>query len=460
MVASGAVASSRPSVIRFDQLLGRALQSLGIDAVYGHAFGRLPVVAVADTDVAEILAQAHRRVHRAPAAVLGDDGVVALDPPGRSGERRSAAVDGDRVSAVDPDAASTIDVGSADDLLEAVAALSMYPAAPRRWRLGVEPGRPAPDALPPTFASPSRWEAIGDDVVDAVRGARRVAVLVGPGVVSAGVGPELHELAALGGLGVVNTWGAKGVFDWRSRHHGATVGLQEHDFTLGGLGDADLILASGVDHREAPPDRWQLAPWIEVAPSTVGPLAERWPSAPGAPEVRALRTRLATVTQRAWEMTTAPLLPTRVTLHYAQVLGRDGMVAADPGRSGFWVARTFATTEVGQVHVPAERDRHGFGAACALVARLRRPGRPVLAVADAPLDPGVSAVMEAASSLGVAVALEVWDSEGVSLDADEHVERLRRLVVADDPAVSSLATDGSQLDDMVEAAGAIVAWTS
>ena len=53
-------------------------------------------------------------------------------------------------------------------------------------------------------------------------------------------------------LGVLNTWGAKGVFDWRSRHHLATAGLQEHDFALAGLGDADLIVATGVDPDEAP----------------------------------------------------------------------------------------------------------------------------------------------------------------------------------------------------------------
>ena len=49
---------------------------------------------------------------------------------------------------------------------------------------------------------------------------------------------------------MLNTWGAKGVFDWRSPHHLATAGLQAWDFELGGLADADLIIATGLDERE------------------------------------------------------------------------------------------------------------------------------------------------------------------------------------------------------------------
>ena len=45
----------------------------------------------------------------------------------------------------------------------------------------------------------------------------------------------------------------------------ATVGLQALDFSRGGLADADLIVATGVDEREALAD-WRLAPVVEVAP--------------------------------------------------------------------------------------------------------------------------------------------------------------------------------------------------
>ena len=59
--------------------------------------------------------------------------------------------------------------------------------------------------------------------------------------------PGLHDLAVSAGIGVLNTWGAKGVFDWRSQHHLATIGLQADDFVLSGLDEADLIIATGLD---------------------------------------------------------------------------------------------------------------------------------------------------------------------------------------------------------------------
>src|SRR4051794_34245217 len=85
-----------------------------------------------------------------------------------------------------------------------------------------------------------RWQEPPDDVVAAVGAAAAPVVLAGPGVVYEGAVAGLHALAVAGSTGVLNTWGAKGVFDWRSRHHLATVGLQALDFERGGLAGADL----------------------------------------------------------------------------------------------------------------------------------------------------------------------------------------------------------------------------
>ena len=67
-------------------------------------------------------------------------------------------------------------------------------------------------------------------------------VLAGPGVVLHHAVDGLRAFAERASVGVLNTWGAKGVFDWRSPHHLATAGLQAWDFERGGLADADLII--------------------------------------------------------------------------------------------------------------------------------------------------------------------------------------------------------------------------
>ncbi|MHB8465243.1 MAG: hypothetical protein ACYDD7_10455, partial [Acidimicrobiales bacterium] len=120
-------------------------------------------------------------------------------------------------------------------------------------------------------------------------------------------------------------------------------------------------------------------------------------------------------------------------------------------------ARTFATTELDSAIVPG-RATDGIAVACCVVARLRRPTRPVLAVVDGPLTPAARAVLDAALAVGVAVPVEAWGADGPALDADAHLDRLRGLVVAGRPDPVGLATDGSQLAEMLAIAGPIIAW--
>jgi sugar/nucleoside kinase (ribokinase family) len=104
------------------------------------------------------------------------------------------------------------------------------------------------------------------------------------------------------------------------------------------------------------------------------------------------------------------------------------VVVVDPGPAGFWMARTFPTSELGSVVVPAT-VAPGFAAAAALVAGLR--GRPAVAVTTAPSDETTGSVLEAARRRGVGVDLRSWD---------ENI-------------------DWSCLDSLVAVAGNIVAWT-
>jgi len=360
-----------------------------VEAVYGEPLDGAPVVRV-PTDLAPLLAEAHRRVRGREAGVHAGDGVVT-DPSGKR--------------------------------------------------------------LQPTPAV-DRWQPPSDDVVALLAGATRPVVLAGPGVVRESAVPGLHALAAAGSLGVLNTWGAKGIFDWRSRHHLATAGLQARDFELGGLAEADLIIATGLDEQEAAAP-WRLAPVVEVSPCSLGPLAERWGRPPTDIEVPRLRAGLAGVTQAGWATTGAPLAPTKVTQHYGQQLGGGGLVVADPGTAGFWVARTLATTGIGGVIVPAAPDARGFALASAIVSGRFDPTRPVLAVLDG-LDDQAERLLEVAASLSLRVAVEVWRDDAAPLDADGHRDRLAALLA--DGGIASVATDPSQLDEMIDVAGPVVAW--
>ena len=66
----------------------------------------------------------------------------------------------------------------------------------------------------------------------------------------------LHAFADAAGCGVVNTWGAKGVFVWDDPRHFGTAGLQERDFELAGLGEVDVLVTSGLDPAEVTSRPW------------------------------------------------------------------------------------------------------------------------------------------------------------------------------------------------------------
>ncbi len=408
--------SSEPAARR----LRRALRGAGVRAIYGEPAEGLAVTRV-EPELAPLLALAHEKLFGGEVAVHRPDGTLVLGA---------------------------------------------------RWALS-DPGRPLPAGVPqlrPATAeeselavlshrSPQGWGDVPEEVLRALSGRRAPVVLAGPGVVAHGAVPGLHALAASADLGVLNTWGAKGVFDWRSRHHWATVGLQEHDLDLGGLRGADAVITVGVDPLELPTDPAAYGAVVPLDPWMLDPLSECWSRSGGGLELPPLRTRLAEVTQEGWRSTGRPMPPSQVTRSYSTILGdQGGLIAADPGLAGYWLARTYPTSRLGEALVPGERDVPGFSLACALLARRADPDRPVLALADAPLRPVHLALMDLARSWGVAATLECWDPDGPLLGPEEHAERLAGALAGGPPSELALATDSTQLGRMTAVAGRITAW--
>ena len=100
----------------------------------------------------------------------------------------------------------------------------------------------------------------------------------------------------------------------------------------------------------------------------------------------------------------------------------------------------------------------GWAAACVTVARLANPMRPALAIVNGASDDITNAVVETARRFGIVIGMEAWDSSGERLGSEAHLERLDGLVGASTGGSVALATDEKQIEDMVAAAGPIVAW--
>lgn len=287
-----------------------------------------------------------------------------------------------------------------------------------------------PEDRPGVVAAGGRVAGVPEhDAVTELPDEARILIFAGPGVMAGDAVSAVRALATKANIGVANSWGAKGLFEWQSPYHLGTVGLQERDFALCGFGACDLILATGIDPEETPPHRWALAPVMEVAPFRfatirVKPRAQRIQRPP-------LYERLAALVMPQYDSDRQPPPPGRRIAELKARLAPADRVAADAATlAGFWVARAFPTTHLGSVIVPA-RAMPGFAAAAAVAGALR--GCRVVGVTMGPMDEATAAVLEFAARRGVAVELEVWGEGG-------------------------LAVDWSSTAEIVEIAGPIIAW--
>src|SRR2546430_3205547 len=164
----------------------------------------------------------------------------------------------------------------------------------------------------------------------------RIVVLAGPGVVGTGSIDGLRAFAAAANVPVANTWGAKGVLPWDSPHHMGTCGLQARDFELLDLASYDAIVATGTTLAESPPERFALAPVVEIPPSELVRLAEVVvPAAEPMPTTK-LYERLSAIAQPGYVDDRVPLHPARAVADLRATLSGSGVITADPGLAGLW----------------------------------------------------------------------------------------------------------------------------
>jgi hypothetical protein len=283
----------------------------------------------------------------------------------------------------------------------------------------------------------------------------RLVVLAGPGVVGTRSIDGLRAFATAANVPVANTWGAKGVLPWDSPHHMGTCGLQARDFELLDFASYDAIVATGTDLAESPEERFGLAPVVDIPPTALARLADRATPAGEPIPSNELYTRLSAVAQPGYADDRVPLHPARAVADVRAAFPAGGVIVGDPGIAGLWVARTFPTTEPGTIVVPAIATP-GIAAALALVAALR--GLPAIAVTTEPLDPATLGVLELATALGAALAIDVWGAGGPTRRAEDHLEHLKAAAREPGVTIVDVPVDVSLTRTLVDAAGPVVAW--
>jgi thiamine pyrophosphate-dependent acetolactate synthase large subunit-like protein len=438
------------------ELVGRCLVAAGVERVFTAPVAGVSIpgpakVVEGNPVLAALAADADGRIGPGPGASLSESLLLRLSSrPGATAEP---------VVVSDP-----ADVPAA---IAAAAAIAASPTtATAAIQLDLDLDAPVADGsgpVQPPAAPPSPRPRIPAH--------ERTIVLAGPGVVRAGAADGLRAFAAASGLGVANTWGAKGLFEWSSPHHLGTVGLQDGDLELLGLGDEGVVITTGIDPDEARSRHWGPGVTIvDVDPRDLADLAATW-DRPVAPIVATdYLAKMSAVCGPLREDGRFPLSPGRAVEDLRATLASTGptaLVAADPGTAGFWVARAFPTTVLGSVVVPAAAPQ-GFAAAAALVAGVRSPRRPAVAVTTAPLDATSHVVIESARRLGVPLTLCVWGDPaeaGVSgpgvvvVDSlAHHTAALREALGRRTVRVLLVPVAWADTDQLVNVAGPPVAW--
>lgn len=431
------------SPVTIAQMLEQRLRQLGVMRVYGAPLAGLQHVPVDDVDLAVLLADADGRLgHHDGSGRLGAahlEGQVlhlSSQPGGRVPLRT---------------------VRSAEELFDALAdPPGMVVPAVSALHLDVD----LDAAVPAGVEAAARAERRPVLTLDPSMASLDVVAVVGPGVVRASAVDDLAEMARKGGIGIVNTWGAKGVERWDSPFHFGTAGLQARDFELAGVGAADVVLTCGLDPDESPPEA--LGNWVvqDVPPTQLAAVCHRWSASRTPPERPPFYAAVAGVVTPMYESSDVPLTAPRAALHLSGALPDGGVVVADPGRAGFWIARTLPTSFPGSVCVPATGGA-GFAAAAAAVCALEQ--RPCLAVTDQVggtdgLDDTSAAVLELAESLGLGVALQLWGPEGNLADSSAHVDLLATELATSVVRIDEVPVRVDDTAALEAVAGPLLAW--
>jgi hypothetical protein len=415
-------------------LLSECLRLLGGRRVFGPTpIPGMAHVPVGDPDLARLLADADGRLGHGPGLAWLPDGCLRLSSqPG-----------------------TTIEPWVISDPIRLAAALATWSVgevhAASEYRIDLDLDAPAPpDVEPIQLDTPVEMMTLHPSLAEL-----HTIVLAGPGVVRQGQWGALQSFAAQAGVGVLNTWGAKGVFAWDSPFHFGTGGLQERDFELAGFPDAELILAVGIDEDEAPRVRWEYGQVLDVQPESLASLAFGWPPPTRTPARPRLYSELFDALQSHYASDDVPLRPARAAALLAAARPEGGVVVADPGPAGLWVARAFPTTEPGSVVVPATRAP-GFAAAGAYVAAL--DGRSAVAVTTDPVADATTEVLDFARHHEVPILLAVWGAEAPLASPAEHGEALAGAIGRGGVQVMPVPVDFAHTRTLVEVAGPVTAW--
>jgi len=302
---------------------------------------------------------------------------------------------------------------------------SMDPMVPRRFR------RPVAD------------DKIVNQAFSLLQQAKRPLILAGNGCIRKRASKQLRLFCEKTGIGVINTFMAKGAVDMDAAYCLYTIGLQAKDVITCALDAADLILVIGYDMVEYHPRLWnaeknkkiihidflpaEIDEYYHPEKEVVGDLAhtlwmlnERIDAMEGlsfnTQYQEAVRQEMtAEIAIYKDDKTWGSIRPQKALWDVRQVMGPEDILLSDVGAHKMWIARHYQCHEPNTCLIPNGFCSMGFAMPGAIAASLVYPERKILAICgDAGFLMNLQE-METAKRLNSRIVVMVWEDNAYGL---------------------------------------------
>ena len=305
--------------------------------------------------------------------------------------------------------------------------------------------RPADDLDPIQKSRPTRPVPDQDVIFDAlqmIRSAKSPVILAGNGVIRLGASAELRKFAETTGIGVINTFMAKGVINQDSVYSLFTIGLQARDLVFRAIYEADLVITVGYDMAEYPPKMWnpnrekriihldfvpaEVDENYRVEVEVIGDLAHALqmlndglldnPFEIDPTRQHAVRHEMMLeISAYEDDDTKGPMRPQKVLADVRAALGPSDVLLSDVGAHKMWIARHYQCYEPNTCLIPNGFASMGFALPGTISAAMTSSDRKVMAIAgDGGFLMNVQE-METARRLNSDIVVMVWEDGGYGL---------------------------------------------
>jgi acetolactate synthase-1/2/3 large subunit len=248
-------------------------------------------------------------------------------------------------------------------------------------------------------------DKIVDRAFEMIQKSKSPVIIAGNGCIRKRASKQLRKFCETTGVGVINTFMAKGAVDMDSDYCLYTIGLSSRDHVSRAIDDADLVITMGFDMVEYHPRLWNpdgnkpiihadfLAAEIDAhyhpEVELIGDLAHtlwmlngrlaqsRQPRYDFEVQHESRLKMAADIAKHRDDRTSGTLRPQKVLWDTRQVMGADDILLSDVGAHKMWIARYYQCHEPNTCLIPNGFCSMGIALPGAIAARLVYPQRKV-----------------------------------------------------------------------------------